>query len=105
MRAKLLVGAVIIPLLGAFVVLPLAILAVRSLADGPGVYAAAAANADNQAALVNTLVTGGGAALFALIAGAPLGAALARLRLPGGRALSLLLVLPIAVPPYVWAMA
>ncbi len=105
MRAKVLVAAVVVPLLAAFIALPLAILAIRSLADGPAVYAAAAADADNRRALVNTLVTGGGAALLALVAGAPLGAALARLRLRGARALSMLLVLPIAVPPYVWAMA
>lgn len=105
MKARAAIAALLLPLLAVFVVLPLALLIARSLEGGPGVFVDALASETNRAALVNTLLAGGGAALLALVIGAPLGAAIGRLELAGEKTLATILVLPIAVPPYVWAMA
>lgn len=99
------ITAILTPSLVIFVGIPIAVLLVKSLADGPGVYVEAIRSPSNRAALVNTLVSGLGSAFVALAVGAPLGAALARLDLAGKRILGTLLVLPLAAPPYVLAMA
>lgn len=105
LAARPLVGALVALPLIVFVVLPLGLLLVRSFAGGAGVYVDAWTSPTNRAALLNTVIAGGGAAVLALLAGLPLGAALARLPVRGGRFLGGLLVLPVAVPPYVWALA
>ncbi len=99
------VAALVVAALAAFVVVPIAVLLGRSLAEGPAVFLEALSSEANRRALANTFVSGAGAAALAALLGAPLGAALARLPLRGSRILDALLVLPIAVPPYVWAMA
>ena len=98
------ITATISPALAVFVVVPMAVLLLTSLAEGPSVYLDAMRE-PNRSALVNTLVSGIGAALVSLVVGAPLGAALARLDIAGKRLLATLLVLPLAAPPYVLAMA
>ena len=104
-NARAIVAALLSPPLLVFVALPMAVLLGKSLVDGPGVYLDAIRSPSNRAALTNTLVAGCGAALLALGVGAPLGAALARLDVRGRKLLGTLLVLPLAAPPYVWAMA
>lgn len=104
-RSQVVVGALVGAPLLVFVAVPLALLLVRSVANGPEAYRAALADPASRRALVNTFLSGGGAALLSFAIGAPLGAALARLRIGGGRVLDALLILPIAVPPYVWAFA
>lgn len=99
----LVVAATVVPV-ALFIALPLALLFARSVSAGPGAYAEVLAPGARRA-LWNTLVVGSGSALIALLAGAPLAAALSRLRLRGARALGVILVLPLAAPPYVWAMA
>lgn len=98
------ITALVTPPLVVFVGIPMAVLLVKSLAEGPSVYLDAMRE-PNRSALVNTLVSGLGAAVVALVAGAPLGAALARLDIAGKRVLGTLLVLPLAAPPYVLGMA
>lgn len=103
--AQTVVAALLTPSLIVFVGIPMAVLLAKSLVDGPGVYVAAVREPSNRSALVNTLVSGLGAALVSLAVGAPLGAALSRLNLAGKRVLQTLLVLPLAAPPYVLGMA
>lgn len=103
-RARSVVAIVVVPLLALFVALPLAIIVLRSLAD-PTVYVSAISSRESRAALLNSLAVGGGAATLAFVIGAPLGAALARLRIRGTAVLQTLLVLPLAAPSYIWAMA
>lgn len=103
--AHAILTAVLTPSLLVFVGIPMAVLLAKSLVDGPMVYVDAIRVPSNRAALVNTLVSGLGAAFVALAVGAPLGAALARLNVAGKRVLGTLLVLPLAAPPYVLAMA
>lgn len=104
MSARAVVTAVCAALLGAFVVLPLGLVAARGLADGADALSDLA-RGPGAAALWNSLIVASGAAALALAFGAPLGAALARLPLRGGKVLGTLLVLPLAAPSYVWAMA
>lgn len=103
--ARSVITAVLTPSLLVFVAIPMAVLLAKSLVDGPGVYLDAIRSPSNRAALANTLIAGLGTAMVALAVGAPLGAALARLNLAGKRILGTLLVLPLAAPPYVLAMA
>lgn len=98
------ITAAITPMLAVFVLVPMGVLLVASLAEGPSVYLDAIRE-PNRSALVNTIVSGLGTALVALAVGAPLGAALARLDIAGKRLLGTLLVLPLAAPPYVLGMA
>lgn len=98
----LVVAATVVPI-AVFIALPLVLLFGRSLAD-PAAWVSALAPSGRRA-LWNTLVVGGGSALVALAAGAPLAAVLARLKTRGAKALGVILVLPLAAPPYVWAMA
>ncbi|HVO29151.1 MAG TPA: ABC transporter permease subunit, partial [bacterium] len=102
-RARLAVAAVVIALLAVFVALPLVLVAGKAVAS-PDAWDAALSGV-NRAALENSLLLGIGAAALALFVGAPLGAALARLDLKGAGVLQTLLVLPLAAPSYVWAMA
>lgn len=92
-------------LVALFIALPLGLLFARSFAQGPMIFLDVVRNPSSRGALRNSLVVASGVALFALLLGAPLGAALARLRVAGARALGTLLVLPLAAPSYVWAMA
>jgi iron(III) transport system permease protein len=96
---------VVLPLIVALIAIPLAIVFWRAIAGGPSLFLDVLATPSSRAAMRNSIVVAGGAAALALGMGAPLAAALARLHLRGGRALATLLVLPLAVPSYVWAMA
>ena len=104
-RARSAVAAVVVPLLGLFIVVPLGLIVLKSLGHGPAVYAEAIESASNRSALFQSLEIGAGVAAIAFLLGAPLGAALARLKLGGAGVLATLLVLPLAAPSYVWAMA
>ena len=97
--------AIALPLLLIFIVLPLGLLFARSFSEGPSLYLAVLRSPMNRAALGNSLRVALGVAGVALLLGTPLGIALARLQLAGSRALGTLLVLPLAAPSYVWAMA
>jgi len=55
--------------------------------------------------LLNSTLLGALSALFATLVGAPLGLLLARVRLPAKQLLRITLVLPLIVPPYVFALA
>ena len=103
--AHAILTAILTPSLLVFVGIPMAVLLAKSLVDGPAVYLDAIRVPSNRNALVNTLISGLGAAAVSLAVGAPLGAALARLNIAGKRILGTLLVLPLAAPPYVLAMA
>lgn len=103
--AHAILTAILTPSLLVFVGIPMAVLLAKSLVDGPAVYLDAIRIPSNRNALVNTLVSGLGAAAVSLAVGAPLGAALARLDITGKRLLNTLLVLPLAAPPYVLGMA
>ena len=103
--AHAILTAILTPSLLVFVGIPMAVLLAKSLVDGPAVYLDAIRVPSNRNALVNTLISGLGAAAVSLAVGAPLGAALARLNIAGKRILWTLLVLPLAAPPYVLAMA
>jgi len=103
--AHAILTAILTPSLFVFVGIPMAVLLAKSLVDGPAVYLDAIRVPSNRNALLNTLISGLGAAAVSLAVGAPLGAALARLNIAGKRILGTLLVLPLAAPPYVLAMA
>src|SRR4051812_26806293 len=98
-------AAIVLPLLLAFAGLPLALVLWKAVAGGPGVFAEVLAGGPGRSAVRNSVSVAAGVAGVAVLLGGPLGAALARLDLRGGRALGTLLVLPLAVPSYVWAMA
>lgn len=103
--AHVVLTALLTPSLLVFVGIPMTVLLAKSFVDGPAVYLDSIRLPSNRAALVNTLVSGLGAASVSLAVGAPLGAALARLDITGKRVLGTLLVLPLAAPPYVLGMA
>lgn len=91
-----------------FVALPLGILLGRTLGlpETPSLDALAVAlSSRNAAAIGNTIICSVGAALFALAWGAPLAFLVERTDVHGRRALGGLALVPLAVPPYLLAMA
>ncbi len=98
MKRPLLLTALGAPLL-AFALLPLARLIARGL---PHLDAISTPQATR--ALIGTLLTSGGATLFAFLLGLPLAVLLVRTDLPGRRALTAIFTLPSAVPPFIFGM-
>jgi iron(III) transport system permease protein len=94
---------------GALSVLPAVYMLAQSLAGPSGVtldaYAAVVLDARQRQLLFNTLRLGLGAALVAALLGIPLGFALARLPMRAVRVWRVLLAAPLAVPPYILALA
>ena len=94
---------------GALSVLPAAYMLGASLLHPGGLsldaYGAVVFDARQRQLLVNTLQLGIGAALVAALIGIPLGFGLARVPLRAVRVLRVLLAAPLAVPPYILALA
>jgi iron(III) transport system permease protein len=94
---------------GALCVLPAAYMLGASLLHPGGfsldAYGAVLLDARQRQLLVNTLQLGIGAALVAALIGIPLGFGLARVPLRAVRVLRVLLAAPLAVPPYILALA
>lgn len=91
-----------------FVALPLGVLVARTfgLPDAPSLDAISVAlSSRNGAAIGNTLLCSLGATLVALAWGAPLAFLVERTDVAGRRALAALALVPLAVPPYLLAMA
>ncbi|MFZ5469904.1 MAG: ABC transporter permease [Myxococcota bacterium] len=61
-------------------------------------------SAENRSAILNTVTTSTGAALFSLAVGLPLSVLLFRTDLPGRKVLAALFTLPSAIPPFIWGM-
>jgi len=85
-------------------VLPLGYMLARFAAAESG-SAAVLLDARQRTLLFNTALLGAGTALLATLIGAPLGLALARVAVPWKAALRLALAAPLALPPYVVALA
>lgn len=94
---------------GALSVLPAVYMLAQSLLGPPGssldAYTAVVFDARQRQLLFNTLQLGAGASLVASVIGIPLGFALARVPLRAVRMLRVLLLAPLAVPPYILALA
>jgi len=94
---------------GALSVLPAGYMLAQSLLGpaglSPDAYAAVVFDARQRQLLANTLQLGVGAALVAALIGIPLGFALARVPVRAVRVLRVLLAAPLAVPPYILALA
>jgi len=81
---------------------PVAVLLLRSAGALGG--AAFSTLSGEAGAIVNTLVTSLGAAVFAFALGAPLSLLLFRTDLPFRGAFAVLFTLPSAIPPFIWGM-
>lgn len=91
-------------LLAAFAAGPVVWLVARSLASVGGDAFAELATPAGRTAVLNTLKASGGAATFALALGLPLSLLLYRTDVPFRRGFTLLLTLPSAIPPFIWAL-
>jgi iron(III) transport system permease protein len=85
-------------------VLPIGYLLTVSL-NGMDAHSALVLDARQRRLLSNTALLGIGAALLATAIGAPLGIALARIRLPQKAVLRLALAAPVLLPPYIVGLA
>lgn len=88
-----------------FSLMPVGYLLVQSLAGGGGDVSAVLLDARQRRLLWNTGVLGVSTAMLATALGAPLGIALARVRLPLKGLLRLALAMPVLLPPYIVALA
>lgn len=84
---------------------PVGYLLVQSLSAGAGGLSAVWLDARQRGLLWNTGVLGVSTAMLATALGAPLGIALARVRLPVKGLLRVALAMPILLPPYIVALA
>lgn len=94
--------------LAVFAGLPLAVLVARALGLPEGLSLdalRAALQGSNTGAVVNTLVCSAGSAVFAVLWGAPVAFLVERTDIAGRRALGALAIIPLAIPPYLLAMA
>ncbi len=100
MRSKGVAG-LLFAVIASFTIVPLVTLFARSSGDG---WLSVVASPEALWALRNTLLTAAGAAGFAFFVGVPIAVVLERTDVPWARAARVMLTLPSAIPPYVWAM-
>lgn len=103
MAPRLGLAALSLLAVGAIVLYPLGRLTGEALIAGPGAWAGTLGSPSVRLALSNTLLAAGAATLLASVAGAALALATFQRPLPGSRVLSLGLVLPVLVPPFISA--
>ena len=108
--ARALTVGLAVTLFVLFCVLPVVYMFVVSLTDAAGSfslnnYRQLLTDPRQRGLMVTSIMLGGGAAIFATVLGAPLGLLFARARLPAKRLLRIALIVPLAVPPYIMALA
>lgn len=108
--ARGLILAVVVVVFILVCVLPVVWMVATSFADANGSftlehYRHLLADLRQRGLLLNSALLGAGTALISTLIGAPLGLLLARMELPLKRLLRLTLVVPLVIPPYVFALA
>jgi len=101
---RLVIG-VVVAFLGAVVVLPLGIVILQALRDGPAAYGRALVDPDTQSAIALTLGTVAVAVPLNVVFGVAVAWAVTKQDIPGRRTLLALVDVPFAVSPVVAGMA